>query len=89
MRTWAFTSPETGAPESGSRQPPGLSEETLGLRAKDILFVSSNWWDAWGAKAFGYNVCWCNRPNARMEFSDHAPDLVVTGLGQIADLLAG
>ena len=66
-----------------------LGTETLGLRAKDILFVSSNWWDAWGAKAFGYNVCWCNRLNVRMEFSDDTPDLVVTGLGQIADLLAG
>jgi 2-haloacid dehalogenase len=66
-----------------------LGTDTLGLRAKDILFVSSNWWDAWGAKAFGYNVCWCNRFNARMEFSGDAPDLVVTGLGQIADILAG
>jgi 2-haloacid dehalogenase len=66
-----------------------LGTETPGLEAKEILFVSSNWWDAWGAKAFGYNVCWCNRSNARMDFSDHPPDLVVTGLGQIAALLAG
>jgi 2-haloacid dehalogenase len=66
-----------------------LGTETLGLPAKDILFVSSNWWDAWGAKAFGYNVCWCNRFNVRMEFPSDAPDHVVTGLGQIAELLSG
>ena len=31
------------------------------------LFVSSNLWDAAGAKAFGYPVCWCNRSGVEME----------------------
>ena len=31
-----------------------LGTEVLGLPVGEILFVSSNWWDAWGAKAFGY-----------------------------------
>ena len=38
-----------------------LGPEALHLPAKEILFVSSNAWDAAGAKAFGYSVCWCNR----------------------------
>ena len=42
-----------------------LAPEILHLPAREILFVSSNWWDAAGAKAFGYKVCWCNRNNER------------------------
>jgi 2-haloacid dehalogenase len=41
--------------------------EILCVPATEILFVSSNWWDACGAKAFGYMVCWCNRSAAKME----------------------
>jgi len=38
-----------------------LIEETLGLAPSDVLFVSSNPWDACGAKAFGLNVAWIER----------------------------
>src|ERR1700676_5215508 len=41
-----------------------LACEVLSLAPQDILFVSSNSWDAAGAKAFGYKVCWCNRSQA-------------------------
>jgi 2-haloacid dehalogenase len=34
-----------------------LGSKTLNLPAAEILFVSSNLWDAAGAKAFGYPVC--------------------------------
>jgi 2-haloacid dehalogenase len=37
-----------------------LGPEILRVPAREILFVSSNSWDAAGAKAFGYQVCWCN-----------------------------
>jgi len=60
-----------------------LGTEILRLPAPEILFVSSNWWDAGGAKAFGYKVCWCNRSKTEMEFLDGAPDLTVTRLDQI------
>lgn len=63
-----------------------LGVEAMGLAAADMLFVSSNWWDVWGAKTFGYTVCWCNRS---AEASEFAPDLVVTSLDQIADGLKG
>jgi 2-haloacid dehalogenase len=38
-----------------------LIEEKLGVAPADVLFVSSNPWDACGAKAFGLNVAWIER----------------------------
>jgi 2-haloacid dehalogenase len=38
-----------------------LIEATLGVAPADVLFVSSNPWDACGAKAFGLNVAWIER----------------------------
>lgn len=66
-----------------------LGTETLNLPAAEILFVSSNRWDAAGAKAFGYQVCWCNRPGAAMEDWGFAPDFTVFRLDQIGEILRG
>jgi 2-haloacid dehalogenase len=38
-----------------------LIESTLGVRPAEVLFVSSNPWDACGAKSFGLNVAWIER----------------------------
>jgi 2-haloacid dehalogenase len=38
-----------------------LIEPTLGVPPAEVLFVSSNPWDACGAKAFGLNVAWIER----------------------------
>ena len=38
-----------------------LIEEKLGVKPANVLFVSSNPWDACGAKAFGFNVAWIER----------------------------
>jgi 2-haloacid dehalogenase len=38
-----------------------LIEATLDVPPADVLFVSSNPWDACGAKAFGLNVAWIER----------------------------
>jgi 2-haloacid dehalogenase len=38
-----------------------LIEEQLGVAPRDVLFISSNPWDACGAKAFGLNVAWIER----------------------------
>jgi 2-haloacid dehalogenase len=38
-----------------------LIEATLGVAPPDVLFVSSNPWDACGAKAFGLKVAWIER----------------------------
>ncbi len=38
-----------------------LGEQTTGLSASQILFVSSNAWDALGATWYGYQTLWVNR----------------------------
>jgi 2-haloacid dehalogenase len=38
-----------------------LIESRLGVRPNEVMFVSSNPWDACGAKAFGLNVAWIER----------------------------
>ncbi|TXT39565.1 MAG: 2-haloacid dehalogenase [Comamonadaceae bacterium] len=38
-----------------------LGEQTMGLPASHILFVSSNGWDALGATWYGYQTLWVNR----------------------------
>ncbi len=60
-----------------------LGTQTLGLPAEEILFVSSNAWDAAGAKGFGYSVCWCNRSGRAMDQLGFAPDMMVASLDQI------
>ena len=62
-----------------------LGTEILNLPAGKVLFVSSNSWDAAGAKAFGYQVCWSNRSGAPMEHLGFAPDITVSRLDQIPD----
>ena len=59
-----------------------LIEEKLGARPDEVLFVSSNPWDACGAKAFGLNVAWIERvtPRAMAEAcikSDAVPPLTM------------
>jgi 2-haloacid dehalogenase len=66
-----------------------LGPEILNLPAAEILFVSSNLWDAAGAKAFGYPVCWCNRSGAGMEDWGFAPDFTVPRLDRVAETLPG
>jgi 2-haloacid dehalogenase len=61
----------------------GLGPEILNLSAQEILFVSSNSWDAAGAKAFGYKVCWCNRENREGERLGFPADITVPRLDQI------
>lgn len=60
-----------------------LGPESLGIPAEEMLFVSANIWDAAGAKAFGYQVCWCNRSGAARDSLGFDPDRTVTSLDQL------
>jgi 2-haloacid dehalogenase len=60
-----------------------LGPDALHLPAPEILFVSSNFWDAAGAKSFGYQVCWCNRSAAPMENLGFTPDLTIHSLDEL------
>ena len=57
-----------------------LGPQAFGVPAGELLFVSSNAWDVAGAKAFGYQVAWCNRTGAPAEELGAQPDLVITRL---------
>jgi len=46
----------------------------------DVVFVSSNRWDAMGATAFGFRTVWINRGNAPDEYPDFPPAAVVANL---------
>jgi 2-haloacid dehalogenase len=60
-----------------------LGPEVLNIPAERILFISSNAWDAAGAKAFGYQVGWCNRAGTPAEDLGFAPDRTASRLDQL------
>jgi 2-haloacid dehalogenase len=64
-----------------------LAEKHFGVPTDRILFVSSNPWDAAGAKAFGLAVAWVNRSGATPERLGAPPDLVVSDLAELADTI--
>jgi 2-haloacid dehalogenase len=57
--------------------------EELQIPRKDIGFVSSNGWDAQGAKSFGFTVFWINRTGAPVDRLGFRPDHVVKSLDEI------
>jgi 2-haloacid dehalogenase len=65
-----------------------LAEEALGVPRSLMGFVSSNGWDAAGAKTFGFQVFWLNRARAPVERLGVRPDEVLPDLAGLADLLA-
>jgi 2-haloacid dehalogenase len=66
-----------------------LGAETLGRAAHDVLFVSSNAWDAVGAKWFGYRVFWVNRRGLPFEEIGEAPDFEGRDLRELLAVVDG
>ena len=60
-----------------------LAVSRLGLSPADIVFVSSNCWDAIGARSFGFRVFWINRGGAPVDRLGLRPDAVIQGLNEI------
>jgi 2-haloacid dehalogenase len=60
-----------------------LGTQALNLPAKDILFVSSNGWDAIGATWAGYTTLWVNRSGLPLEQLDTAPTRTGTSLRDV------
>jgi len=65
-----------------------LAADRLKIAPEAICFLSSNGWDAYAAKAFGFRVIWCNRfrqaperlpatPDAEMPTMTAVPDAVL------------
>ena len=57
-----------------------LGTQALNLPAPEILFVSSNAWDAIGATWYGYTTLWVNRFKLPLEQLDTAPTRTGTSL---------
>ena len=62
-----------------------LGPQALGLPARDILFVSSNGWDAIGATWYGYTTLWVNRAGLPIEQLDTAPTRIGSSLRDVLD----
>jgi 2-haloacid dehalogenase len=62
-----------------------LAVKAFRLPAERILFVSSNPWDAAGAKTFGFPVAWVNRAGVPFERLGATPDRVVANLSALAE----
>lgn len=60
-----------------------LAVQALGVAPGQIGFVSSNCWDAIGAKAFGFRVYWINRNGAPVDRLGFAPDGVLKSLSEL------
>lgn len=65
-----------------------LACEALGLAPHEILFVSSNAWDASGARHFGFDVCWVNRRDNTFDELGTAPSYVVRGLDEVPEIVS-
>ena len=64
-----------------------LAAKRLGVEPGRIGFVSSNCWDALGAKAFGFNAFWINRSGAPIDRLGVRPDAVLKSLGDLPEVL--
>lgn len=64
-----------------------LAEKRMGCPRENILFISSNAWDASAASHFGFPVCWINRQNGVFDELDSQPTHTVGDLGAMADWL--
>ncbi len=60
--------------------------KTFGCTPKEVLFVSSNGWDAAGAAGFGFQTVWVNRAGDPMDRLPWTPQTVVPDLTSVPEL---
>ncbi len=65
-----------------------LGPRALGLGAAEVLFVSSNCWDAIGATWFGYTTLWINRFGLPLDELGARPTRIGTKLTDVLDFFA-
>ncbi|HUQ24118.1 MAG TPA: HAD-IA family hydrolase, partial [Burkholderiales bacterium] len=64
-----------------------LAAKRLDVDPGRIGFVSSNCWDALGAKAYGFSAFWINRTGAPVDRLGVRPDAVLKSLGDLPEIL--
>ena len=62
-----------------------LGTAAFNLPAREILFVSSNGWDAIGATWFGYTTLWVNRAGLPLEQLNTAPTRIGSSLRDVLE----
>jgi len=65
----------------------GLVQHTIPVKAEEILFVSSNGWDALGATWFGFTTLWVNRQQLPFETIGPKPTHTGNDLTRVLDVL--
>jgi 2-haloacid dehalogenase len=60
---------------------------SIGIEKSAVAFVSSNYWDAMGATAFGFRTFWINRAGATPDTLGFAPSAVLSDLNELTDVL--
>jgi 2-haloacid dehalogenase len=65
-----------------------LGPQAFVMPAKDILFVSSNGWDAIGATWCGHTTLWVNRSGAPLEALDTRPTRIGSSLRDVLGFFA-
>ena len=65
-----------------------LGTRALGLGADEVLFVSSNCWDAIGATWFGYTTLWFNRFSLPLDELGARPPRIGSRLTDVLDFFA-
>lgn len=64
-----------------------IAVRRLGVKKEAIGFVSSNCWDACGAKSYGFTTFWINRTGAPVDGLGASPDYVVKSLAELPALI--
>jgi 2-haloacid dehalogenase len=65
----------------------GLVCGRLNVAAARVCFISSNGWDAYSAKAFGFRTLWCNRLGQAPERIPETPDAQIATLAELPDFV--
>ena len=64
-----------------------IAVDELNVKPEEIVFQSSNAWDATGATAFGLKVAWVNRFGQNPERLPGKPDIEIKDLSELPELL--
>ena len=67
----------------------GLVQQVIPMKTEEILFVSSNAWDALGATWFGFTTLWVNRQGLPYEAIGPRPSYTGGDLREVLNVVAG
>ncbi len=85
----AILSVESAGVFKPDRRVYGLVTDRYRVPAEQLLFVTSNGWDATGAAVFGMRVAWCNRAGAPAETFGPPPAWTIADLRELAAIAGG